>query len=65
MTVYDRVKARADEINKPIYLVESEAGIANGTISGWKSSRPYAETLQKVAKILDKPIEYFLETEEV
>ena len=64
MTVYDRVKARADEINKPIYLVESEAGIANGTIGGWRESRPYAETLMKVAKVLNVPIEYFLEEKE-
>lgn len=55
--IYDRVKAKADEIGKSIAAVEVEAGVANGTISGWRQgSRPYADTLQKVAVALGCPI---------
>ena len=52
MTLYEKVKERADAINMPISVLETEAGVANGTISGWKDGRPYAETLKKVADVL-------------
>ena len=57
MNLYDKVKKIADKQDKPISRVEKEAGIANGTISGWKTSKPMADTLVKVAKVLDTPIE--------
>lgn len=60
MTLYDKVKHRADELNKSIAKVEAEAGIANGTIGGWRSGKPYAETLKKVADVLQIPIEELL-----
>lgn len=52
MTTYDKVKAIAEAQGKKIARVEVEAGIANGTISGWKNGKPLAETLKKVADIL-------------
>lgn len=52
MTIYDRVKAEADKQKKPISAIEAEAGLSNGTIGGWKQSRPLAESLQKVAVVL-------------
>lgn len=60
MTTYEKVKNRATVLNKPISSIEAEAGIANGTISGWRESRPFAETLGKVAKILGVAIEDLL-----
>lgn len=60
MNLFDRVKKIADEQNKPISRIEKEAGIANGTISGWKTSKPMADTLMKVAKTLNTPIEELL-----
>ena len=63
--IYDMVKARAEEIGKSIAAVEKEAGIANGTISGWASgSRPYAETLRRVAVVLGCSILDLLPDEE-
>ncbi len=57
MTTYDIVKEKADAAGKSIASLEVEAGIANGTIGGWRKSRPYAETLQKVAVVLQCKIE--------
>lgn len=53
-----REKAKALGLN--ISQLESKAGIANGTIGGWKNSKPYAETLAKVANILDCTIDELL-----
>lgn len=61
MTIYDKVKELATKKELSIAAVESKAEVANGTISGWRSGRPYADTLQKVAKVLEVPIEKLLE----
>lgn len=60
MSIYDKVKALAEKQGKKIANVEAEAGIANGTISGWKTGKPYAETLKKVADVLQISIEELL-----
>ena len=59
--MYEKVKKLADEAGESISQVEKICGIANGTIRKWETSKPYAETLQKVAVHFGKPIEYFLE----
>ncbi len=53
MTLYDLIKKIASERGKTIAAIEKEAGIANGTISGWKNGKPYFDTLKKVADVLD------------
>lgn len=60
MTVYEKVKKLADKKKISIARLEIEAGLSNGTIGGWRTSRPYAESLAKVAKILETPIEKLL-----
>lgn len=64
MSVYSAVKTRADGMNISIAELEKRAEVSNGTIGGWKTGRPYAETLQKVAKVLDCTIEDLLKGEE-
>lgn len=61
MTLYDKVKELAEKEKLSIAAVEAKAGLSNGTISGWRSGRPYADTLQKVAKVFEVPIEKLLE----
>lgn len=61
MTLYDKVKAKSDELGKTIAAVEVEAGVANGTIAGWKTGKPYAETLAKVARVLNVTVDFLLE----
>ena len=60
MSIYDREKAKADEAGQTISAVEAEAGVANGTIAGWKNGKPYAETLAKVARVLGETVDYFV-----
>ena len=57
MTLYDKVKALADKEGISIAALEARAGVANGTISGWKTGKPYAETLKKVAGELGKKVD--------
>lgn len=64
MSVYSAVKTRADGMNISIAELEKRAEVSNGTIGGWKTGRPYAETLQKVAKVLECTIEDLLKGEE-
>lgn len=63
MSVYSAVKTRADGMNISIAELEKRAEVSNGTIGGWKTGRPYAETLQKVAKVLECTIEDLLKGE--
>ncbi len=60
MTLYEKVKEKANSMNKSISTIEKEAGIANGTIGKWQDSRPYADTLQKVASVLEVSIDELL-----
>lgn len=64
MSVYQNVKVRANALNLPICEIEKRAKIANGTIGGWRTGKPYAEMLQKVAKVLECTIEDLLKGEE-
>jgi len=61
MTLYDKVKKEAEKAGESIASLESKAGVANGTIAGWKNGRPYAETLAKIAKVLGVTVDYLLE----
>lgn len=60
MNTYEKVKIRADDMRFTISKLESEAGLSNGTISGWKTSKPYAESLCKVARVLECTVEDLL-----
>lgn len=61
MSIYDRVKARADVKKMTIAALEAKAGIANGTVGGWRTGKPLAETLKKVADVLECDINDLLE----
>ena len=61
MGVYENVKQAANNQNISIAALEAKAGVANGTIAGWKNGKPYLETFVKVANALDIPIEVLLE----
>ena len=52
MVNVELIKEKAESLGLNISQLEVKDGIANGTIGGWKTSKPYAETLLKVAKVL-------------
>lgn len=60
MNLYDCIKYIAEEKGKSISDIERACNIANGSISKWNKSVPKADTLYKVSKYLEKPIELFL-----
>jgi len=60
MTVYDYVKALADEKNVAISTVEKDCGLGNKTIAGWKTSYPRLDVIGKIAEYFKVDIGYFL-----
>lgn len=60
MTVYQHVKALADERKVPISTVESECKLGNGTIKSWEKSSPKLDKLYPVAQYFEVDLEYFL-----
>lgn len=61
--MYTKYVQRRDELGMSDYAVAQEAGIGGSTFSDWKSgrSKPKMEKLAKIAKVLNVPLEYFLE----
>lgn len=61
--MYAKYAKRRDELNLTDYSVASQTGIAPSTISDWKSgkSKPKMDKLAKIAKVLNVPLEFFLE----
>ena len=58
--LYDKISLFCKEKNIPLYLFEKECGLGNGTITGWKSSNPRIDSLQKVAKQMGVSIDELL-----
>jgi transcriptional regulator with XRE-family HTH domain len=52
-----------DEKGMTDYAVSKETSIPKSTFSDWKSGRscPKTEKLMKIAKCLEKPLEYFVD----
>ena len=63
MSVFENVKKAAENQNISISALEIKAGVANGTISGWKNGKPYLETFIKVANALEVPFDLLLDEE--
>ncbi len=58
--VYENVKQICDERGMSISQLEKEAGLGNGTIGGWRTSKPRIDNLQSVSKVLKVKIERLL-----
>lgn len=63
--LYKKIMHFCKEKNIPLYIFEKECGLGNGTIAGWKTSKPRIDSLQKVAKQMGVSIDKLLEDEPV
>lgn len=61
--IYNNIKKFCAEKRISISQLEKEAGLGNGTISGWKESMPRIDNLQAVAKVLKVKVEKLLAEE--
>ena len=62
--IYNKVKDLCDKQGIPIMALEQKAGLSNGTINGWKGgSKPLAESLYKVAQVLNVTIDDLIKEE--
>lgn len=61
--MYEKYAEKRDALNLTDFAVAKETGIAPSTISDWKSgrSKPKMDKLAKIAKVLNVPLEFFLE----
>ena len=54
--IYTNIKALADKKGLSIAEIEKRAGLGNGTIGKWREAKPLADSLAKVAKVLNVSI---------
>ncbi|MBP3469721.1 MAG: helix-turn-helix transcriptional regulator [Lachnospiraceae bacterium] len=59
--IFNNIKKICDEKGISISQLEKEAGLGNGTISGWKESMPRIDKLQAVAKVLNTEVNKLIE----
>lgn len=61
--IFNIIKRLCTERNISISQLEKEAGLGNGTISGWKESMPRIDSLQAVARVLKVSVDDLLSEE--
>lgn len=66
VNLYEKYQKLLDKNNKTSYQVAKEAGISQTAFSNWKSGRcePSLDSLKKLAKYFNVPIECFLDDDE-
>ena len=63
MNIYEKVKECCKEKGISIRALEKEVGLGNGAISHWRNNNPTLQNLVKVADVLGKSVEDFLDSE--
>lgn len=58
--IFDNIKKLCAENGISISQLEKDAGLGNGTISGWKESMPRIDNLYAVAKVLKVKVDKLL-----
>lgn len=61
MTVLERIKKTAKKQKIPMYKVAEEAGISRNNMYKWNKVTPNAESIKKVAKVLNVTTGYLLD----
>ena len=60
MTIYNRIKEKAEEKGISIKALEREAGLGNGVIKRWNETSPQCNKLELVANYLQVSIEWLI-----
>ena len=60
MTIYERIKSKADEAGISLKALEKEVGLGNGIIKKWEKTSPQCNKLEKVANYLQVSIEWLI-----
>ncbi len=63
MTLVDKIRTLAKQIDMSLPQLEVELGLGNGTISRWKTSSPNTDKLQKIADYFNVSMDYLLDRE--
>ncbi len=59
--IYEKIKKECKKKGRSIRSVEKEAGLGNGTIGKWVTSRPTTNNIQAVANALGVKVSKLLE----
>ena len=62
--IFDNIKRITDAKNISIRTLETEAGLANGTVGKWRTSNPTIDNLMAVAKVLGVALTDLLKEDE-
>lgn len=62
--LYEIIKAIAKEKKIPIYKIEEELGIAQGSLCKWNEIKPSYDKVVNVAAILDVSVEELVNKEQ-
>lgn len=62
--IFDNIKRITDAKNISIRTLETEAGLANGTVGKWRTSNPTIDNLMAVARVLGVALTELLKEEE-
>jgi len=62
--IFDNIKRITDAKNISIRTLETEAGLANGTVGKWRTSNPTIDNLMAVAKVLGVALTELLKEDE-
>jgi len=59
-SILDNINAYCVKNKISIRALEEKAGIGNGTIRGWKESKPNLKSLEKISKATGISVNHFL-----
>ena len=63
MGLYSKVRSACAEKGITVFALEQQLGFPRSSIAKWDAHTPSFEKVSAVAKALDKPLEYFAESD--
>jgi hypothetical protein len=63
MGLYSKVRSACADKGTTVFALEQQLGFPRSSIAKWDAHTPSFEKVSAVAKALDKPLEYFAESD--